>query len=443
MQRTMQWGDDAWAHCFGVGCPSPVLYAYFVCSIRNRLEVWASERFRSPTAGSASGWRVDEPTGFSVKRPTKLLDGSRGGQAFMAALLAPEADKHYTIEEQARMQLLSVLLVGAGLTGDTLTSCYIDQVLPLDFAVSAQLGSVFYSLAIGLGVCSFICVALMVTSFYSIFNSNLYGSALPYVVKLLSLAHWAVGAIGLLMLGGNPRVKIVRKKLPAHVSDRIHALAGEESEKTLPHGAMITTVPTDGPKIESTKGRSILPFEPNAIDEGGHLAKDVSVLEVSEQQRPVDKAISIEKDSQSAIDTRRPFQPPRLKETRVRVQFGSQHGSIFTPDRGTCMLPLGLVEEVCSLDFRLVRSTLWYVGVLWFGLMLLAGIGLQIAGALAPAFGANLMSLVYLLVTSLLRGAGVSGSEEWMIPKWKRRKDAGYGAVLVGQLGSRMAGEDA
>lgn len=45
MQRATQWGQDSWAHVFGVNCSKAALYAYLACSIRNRVEVWQSQRF--------------------------------------------------------------------------------------------------------------------------------------------------------------------------------------------------------------------------------------------------------------------------------------------------------------------------------------------------------------------------------------------------------------
>ncbi|KAG9254534.1 uncharacterized protein F5Z01DRAFT_622150 [Emericellopsis atlantica] len=347
MQRSMQWGDDAWARCFGVDCQAPTLYAYFACSIRNRLEVLASDNFRSPTEGvvaPGAPWRTTP--NFTVKRPTKLIDGSRGGQAFVAAILAPEGGKHYSIVDQARMQLLSVLLVGASLTREDRREEYVDVVLPRDFDLSPALGVVFTRLLAGLVFFSVVCVALLVSTWWSLLRSNLYGdrASLAWVTKVLSLGCWAVGSMGLLMLGGNPRV------------------------------AKVHTAPTE--------------------------------------------------------------RPPHSKMPIV-VQFGSLHGSIFTPDRGTCELPRELVERICALDIKTVRSVGWAAGVAWFGVMLLAGVTLQIGSILAPLFAADLASLTFLLLTSLARGVGVSGPESWMIPRWKRRPNAVHGAVLVGQCNSR------
>ncbi|KAK5028840.1 hypothetical protein LTS07_006220 [Exophiala sideris] len=181
----------------------PVVYAYFACSMRNRLEVWRSDRFQSPmeeavqveseqdqhqvqadstcpclngacphkvpleggdpdimgappeapdpdvekaipkaptssasvtltrdrsdsTASQAekhtdTNWNQVDMRGagiFTVRRPTKLIDGSRGGQAFICEVFCPKSGQAYGVEEQARLQFLSVVLVVAGLAKD-------------------------------------------------------------------------------------------------------------------------------------------------------------------------------------------------------------------------------------------------------------------------------------------------------------------------------------
>jgi hypothetical protein len=63
-------------------------------------------------------FNVDDRRPFNVPRPTKLVDGSRGGQAFTCELLRPKDNEVYPIEEQARMQLLSFLLVATSLIKD-------------------------------------------------------------------------------------------------------------------------------------------------------------------------------------------------------------------------------------------------------------------------------------------------------------------------------------
>ncbi|KAI9163842.1 hypothetical protein HJFPF1_05470 [Paramyrothecium foliicola] len=431
LQRAMQWGDDALARCFGVDCQSPTLYAYFACSIRNRLEVFNSHHFRSPMVGVLPGGPWNTAPGFTVKRPTKLIDGSRGGQAFIAEILAPEGNKHYTITDQSRMQLLSVLLVGAGLTRDDMLEQYIDEVLPADFDMSPGLGSVFGRLAIGLSIFSLICIAMLVVVWSSILRKNMFPSktALAWITKVLSLSCWAVGAIGLLMMGGNPRVKLVAKKLDPHVKSRLLHLG-------------------DTPGTSSTALESPSP----ARNEDGVITqvsttsiRDDESVHKAQQQRTGDTLIEKKGVSETVVKVHS-MQEKKPQgsndQVKIKVQFGSLHGSIFTPDRGSCELPLSLIERVCELDIKTVRSWGWTISTSWFGLLLLAGVTLQIGGALNPNFGADLMSLTFLLLSSLARGAGVSGPEKWMIPQWKRRPNTKNGAVLLGQYSSRTGGED-
>lgn len=66
-------------------------------------------------------------------------------------------------------------------------------------------------------------VAFALTVVYAIFRHNLFGHFAPYVIQLCSLTSWAVGAIGLLMLGGNPRVKIVDTAISPYIETRLHA----------------------------------------------------------------------------------------------------------------------------------------------------------------------------------------------------------------------------
>ncbi|KAI6777848.1 uncharacterized protein J7T54_000557 [Emericellopsis cladophorae] len=427
MQRSMQWGDDAWARCFGVDCQAPTLYAYFACSIRNRLEVLASENFRSPTEGVAPGAPWSVAPSFSVKRPTKLIDGSRGGQAFVAAILAPEKGKHYSIVDQARMQLLSVLLVGASLTREDRRGEYVDTVLPQDFDLSPALGIVFTRLLAALVFFSVVCVALLVSTWWSLLRSNLYGdrASLAWITKVLSLGCWAVGAMGLLMLGGNPRVMLVGKQIDGFVSDRIEDLVKTTKETRTMEPCSTPIKERDAAEPES-EVKLLTP-----TSRVGQATVDAAQQKPSPAKRST-VVIEIEAQAHTA-----PTERQQQSKMPIVVQFGSLHGSIFTPDRGTCELPRDLVERICALDIKTVRSGGWVAGVAWFGVMLLAGVTLQIGSILAPLFAADLASLTFLLLTSLARGAGVSGPESWMIPRWKRRPNAVHGAVLVGQCNSR------
>lgn len=430
MQRSVQWGGDAWSRCFGVDCPSPTLYAYFACSIRNRLEVLKSNHFRSPMEGLPPGSPWKAGPGFSVKRPTKLIDGSRGGQAFIAEILAPESNKHYSIADQSRMQLLSVLLVGLGLTKNDVANEYIEVVLPKDFDLSPRLGSTFARLLMGLILFSVICAALLVSTWWSLVRENLYGSktSLAWITKTLSLVCWAVGAMGLLMMGGNPRVVVVTKKVDKCILDRINNLVestdgSATAEKQLAPLVSSQSILTNVKLIEPGTGKEKASLDIQHIqaerteDHGRDMGSttDGRVHQVSSQEATI----------------------RRQPQTPITIHFGSLHGSLFTSDRGSCVLPLSLVERICALDIKTVRSGDWVMGVAWFGLVLLASLSLQIGGILVPSFEVDLASLVFLLLTSLARGVGVSGPESWMIPGWKRRPNTVNGAVLMGQYKSR------
>src|SRR5436309_1668779 len=59
-----------------------------------------------------------------------------------------------------------------------------------------------------------------------LWRRNIFGQAAPYTIEITSIASWSVGAIGLLMHGGNPRVAIVEKELSPHVEKRLQQLVG-------------------------------------------------------------------------------------------------------------------------------------------------------------------------------------------------------------------------
>jgi len=94
MQRTVQWGRDSLASIFGVTCLEACPLRIFCVQYTNRLEVWDSEAWTSPTEGSQEGaeWKVGKCS--QLKRPTKLIDGSRGGQGFICNLLRPPRRWH-------------------------------------------------------------------------------------------------------------------------------------------------------------------------------------------------------------------------------------------------------------------------------------------------------------------------------------------------------------
>ncbi|KDR77899.1 hypothetical protein GALMADRAFT_1293165 [Galerina marginata CBS 339.88] len=359
MQRAVQWGNDSIASVFGVTCSKPSRYAYFACTIRNRLEMWDSPAWSSPTEG------LKEPKGWNdvgqshVRRPTKLIDGSRGGQAFICDLLLPQKDTPYTIEAQARMQFRSILLVAAGLMNpDGLER--LDEVMQEDFQLSYKLGVVFRPLLIALIVVNVLVIFLSIASVFSIFSRNIFGVLVPFVVQAASLLLWAVGATGLLMLGGNPRVKLTS------LSD------------------------------------SNMPL---------HILKRLATLETTKN-----------------------------KEDMVDIRFGSIHGSGYTADHGYCSLPFDIADRICRWEVVAVRPRSWAIGMGWWGICLLFSIALQIMGAQVATVWSEIFSVIVLLMTALTRGYGVAGPEEWLIPSWKRRPTAGYGASLLGKTEARTDG---
>jgi hypothetical protein len=130
----------------------------------------------------------------------------------------------------------------------------------------------------------------------------------------------------------------------------------------------------------------------------------------------------------------------KVSDPFLMLKFGSLHGSVYTGDGGSCMLPQSVAEQICSLDLKLVRTRWWYFGMIWSAVFITIGLGLQIAGSQVGTLGSELMSVLLLLFTSVLRGAGLANTEPRMIPKWARRSGSSYGATLLGQMQSRAAG---
>jgi hypothetical protein len=303
---------------------------------------------------AATSWQ--KLPNFEIARPSKLLDGSRGGAAFMCSLLIPPKDTHYSIDEQARMQYLSILLAAAGLV-DEESREDIGAVFKEDFEINNRVGTVFTRLFRGLIVASFLTVCLLVATSYATWNNNIYGPAAPYMIQLTSYAAWTVGSIGLLMMGGNPHAKIdTRRPLPDFIEERLCSLE-----------------------------------TPSRSEDTKELPED------------------------------------------VKLEFGSLHGSAYTPDKGHCLLPAHVVRSVCKWHaLRVERSKRWYLGFAWYSSLMLCSLATQVAGAKVKVLGSEIMALGILLITALLRGAGLASKEEWMIPSWARRPGASYGARLLG-----------
>jgi hypothetical protein len=189
---------------------------------------------------------------------------------------------------------------------------------------------------------------------------------------------WEIGAISLLMLGGNPRVKIIQKAIPPCVEARITAepriAEGKSDETSSEH--------------KTEEGENPLATNPETIN--------------------------------------------------IRLEFGSIHGSVYIPSRGHCILPVDIVRAICRWDLELQRPTLWKLGFAWSSLFLLISILLQVVGAQVATVGSEGMSIIFLMATALARGWGVAGPEEWLIPRRKMRHGANYGASLLGKMVSRQ-----
>ncbi|KAK6340072.1 hypothetical protein TWF730_001845 [Orbilia blumenaviensis] len=418
MQRSVQWGQDNWSSSFGVNCPMNVLYQYFACSIRNRIEVWDSVHFDSPTeyvvgegaenptpggrgrkastvsmlekglqrfttwgsqregpepeAQPVKKWvklTVDDDREFDLARPSKLVDGSRGGNGYMCELLRPKTGGTYTIDEQARWQYVSVILVAMGLLKHQYHAEW-KRVLAQDFQVDHRLGKVFGTLKYALILFNFVTICLVVAVAFAMFDKNVFRGSLPFLIQIASLFAWAFGSIGLLMIGGNPRVEIVpdEKGIPEHIQSRLAEaveLAG------------------------------------SAVSYGGQ-------------------------------------EPTEQQEKYVTLNFGYLHGSEFhRGGGGTCKIHRDIVRELCSSKLKLVRPVSWYLCMGWFLLFLGVSVALLIASSLVATIYSQILAVGILIVTAVARGWGISGPEAWMIPKPYMRGGAGYGANLLGQMVSR------
>ncbi|KAF3934466.1 hypothetical protein ABW19_dt0202116 [Dactylella cylindrospora] len=419
LQRSVQWGKDPWSASFGVGCPNNVLYQYFTCSIRNRIEVWDSEKFDSPTCvthhvvdnpnvkepepgkGGAlvqtssvatsqyelqpikpkskrkskgglkdiAKWihfKVDGERDFNVARPSKLVDGSRGGQGYMCELLCPKDGTTYTIEEQAYFQFLSVVLVAMALLKGDYKMAW-REALKEDFQVSCRLGRVFRRLEVGLFIFNIFTIGFVVAIGYAMLKNNFFGRGLPFIVQICSLCAWAFGAVGLLMIGGNPRVKMVKSEIPEHIEARLNRLNG--------------------------------------------VVYDVTTNTWS-----------------------RPSGPEYLE-----LKFGYLQGSNFTPSaKGSCLVHRDIIREVLSMHLSLSRPLSYKLYMGWFVLFLGISVALQIAGSLVATLYSQILAVIILIVTAVARGWGTSGSESWMIPKYMRRAGSKEGAVMLGRMESRV-----
>jgi len=193
-------------------------------------------------------------------------------------------------------------------------------------------------------------LGLVASVVYALWGRNIYGHAAPYILQICSLISWAFGAAGLLMIGGNPRVKILEEtRIPSHIQARLDSLVDEY----------------------------------------------------------------------------------------IEIGFGSLHGSIFTPDRGSCYISKTVLKAIFGMKLHFTRTNAWKIELLWFTFHILISVCLQVAASRVATIESQLLGIAFLISTSIFRGQGVSGPEDWMIPRWKMRHGAGYAVQLQGQVMSR------
>ena len=128
-----------------------------------------------------------------------------------------------------------------------------------------------------------------------------------------------------------------------------------------------------------------------------------------------------------------------IEDEFTTLEFGSLHGLAYLQDQGSCPVATDVVRTVCRWRIKLTRSWGWHFGMAWFVSFLFLSIVLQIAASKVSTVKSEIMSIVLLLLTSVLRGAGLSGLETWMIPWWRRRPGARHAVSLVGQVMARAS----
>lgn len=121
----------------------------------------------------------------------------------------------------------------------------------------------------------------------------------------------------------------------------------------------------------------------------------------------------------------------------VELYFGSLHGSVWTPDRGSCFVHSNIMSGICAWKLRLTRTWGWHAAIIWFAIHIGISVVLQVAGARVATVFSQIQGIAVIVVASVIRGRGVLGPEEWMIPHWFMRKNTGYAVSLQGELQAR------
>jgi hypothetical protein len=113
---------------------------------------------------------------------------------------------------------------------------FLSSALEKDFQMTVGLGTVFARLAWGLLIVNTLVLGFIITVFYTLWQRDIFGEVAPFAIQLCSLASWAVGSTGLLMLGGDPSVKIGHQgKIPMHIQARIYESNPSQESQNLVH----------------------------------------------------------------------------------------------------------------------------------------------------------------------------------------------------------------
>ncbi|KAF1838164.1 hypothetical protein BDW02DRAFT_576475 [Decorospora gaudefroyi] len=239
--------------------------------------------------------------------------------------------------------------------------------------MSPGLGKVFKRLQVALLICEIPVLGFVLVVCYSLWRHNLFGEVVPYAIQLCSLLSWSTGAMGLLMLGGNPRVEIEDRvnNIPEHINAKLFE-------------------PPESPSITANSGT--------------HARHGKRIADADDN---------------------------------IILEFGFLQGAAFQPVAGNCKLSFDEVCSICGLNIMLKRPWQWKLGMAWYASHLLASIILQIASTTTATIGSQSMGVIILILTSVFRGMGVAGPEEWMIPDWAMREGAGYALAMQGKTYSR------
>ncbi|RPA75854.1 hypothetical protein BJ508DRAFT_14988 [Ascobolus immersus RN42] len=461
LQRSVQWGEDSISHVFGVACSKPDLYCYFACSARNRIEVWKSERFTCTMRGRQKGQVWAALPNCKINRPSKLIEGSKGGQSFVCSLFAPKdwelagdssvADRmmeHYPIATQGRYQMLSIFMVAAAslkTSNGPITKEKVKEMLYEDFEVSDRVGVVFSRLRWALIVAHVLVIMFDISAFYDLFGRSLFGKASPYVLQMCSVLTWAAAAISLLMLGGNPHVAIVDDPagIPGHVKDRIDRLRpdAEHTLATTAHQRRSFSLPSPTGEKEAIHVANSWPPSPPISKTDPHIqiaaVDDIDSDPESTEDPNVIPIRTIRPSCSRATSSTTPQPSTNPSDAIVKLRFGSLSGTNFREDNGEAHLPLSVVQAICSWDLDFKRSLSWYFYFAWSLALLGCSVALQVAAGKVSTVFSELMSVAVLIVTALCRGQGLSLGEEWLIPEWKMDKEANYAATMLGVLHAR------